>query len=707
MRWKLVLGITAILAVALLVTVYLILSSYDYNKLKPHIVRAAKDATGRELRLGGDIDLKIGFSPALVVEDVTFQNAPWGSRPEMAKVNRFEVQVELFPLMRGDIEVKRFVLVEPDILIETDKSGRTNLEFKPGEQKGKKEPVQKEVAEPIKLPTVKLRQISMEKGRLTYKDGKSGETYVVLGQSLRASAKELDGPLQVDLKGAYKENPFRLAGTLGPLDGLTQPDKQWPLNLTLDVGGATVSLDGKIMDVTAPKGIDLAVDAKGRSIPELAGLAGITGLPDIGPFEITLKVSDPAPKAYKISDLKVTFGKSDLGGSAEINLAHKTPKVRANLSSKNLDLRPILANGNEEGKSQESAGQASGRSDRVFSNDPLPFDSLKQLDARVKFQGDRVVLPQMILNNLSFELVMENGRLKTEPVKATIGGADMRGRLELRPRGKRASLATAVQTEKLDLDRMLKELGFSNIVEGKLNVNVELDGRGRSIAELMAGLNGKIVIMMGEGKLNNKYVSLLGGDLTSGVWQVLNPLKGKREYTIANCFVCRLDIKKGIADTTALVFDTSTTSVVGDGYVDLGTEKINLSLDLFPKEGVGTSGVGKVSVSLSELAKPFKLGGTLARPSLAVDPMKSAVTLGKAFGGTALFGPAGVAAVLVQGGSSGENACLAAIETAKKGVKVTEDKQQGKDKTLADKTTKTVEEGVVGVGNTLKKLFGN
>ena len=71
MRWKWITGCFVILIIALMVTVYVFLDSYDYTKLKPRIARVVKDATGRELNLA------IGFSPALVVTDVTFGNALW------------------------------------------------------------------------------------------------------------------------------------------------------------------------------------------------------------------------------------------------------------------------------------------------------------------------------------------------------------------------------------------------------------------------------------------------------------------------------------------------------------------------------------------------------------------------------------------------------------------------------------------------------
>ena len=91
--------------------------------------------------MAGDIRLDIGFRPALVVEDVSFQNADWGSRPEMVMVKRFEVRVALIPLIGGDIRIKRLILVEPDILIETNAAGESNLKFekRPGAEEPKEE----------------------------------------------------------------------------------------------------------------------------------------------------------------------------------------------------------------------------------------------------------------------------------------------------------------------------------------------------------------------------------------------------------------------------------------------------------------------------------------------------------------------------------------------------------------------------------------
>ena len=238
MRWKwIVMGVCGLIVV-LIIAVVVILSTYNFNSLKPQITKAAKEATGRELTLGGDIRLKISLTPALVVENVSFQNAPWGSRPEMAKIKRFEVQVALIPLISKRIELKRLILVEPDILVETDKSGKSNLEFETppkavSEKRKEDVPAKKE----MKLPALVVNELRITKAQVTYRDGRSGKTMVVALETLTAAVAGLESPVTLKLKGAYNSEPFEAEGTLGPLAALTGEGKPWPLQVTAKAFG--------------------------------------------------------------------------------------------------------------------------------------------------------------------------------------------------------------------------------------------------------------------------------------------------------------------------------------------------------------------------------------------------------------------------------------------------------------------------------------
>ena len=95
----------------------------------PEIAKKVRDVTDRELTIGGEMELAISFSPYLVLKEIKFQNAAWGSRPELFTVKRLEIRVSLVPLLFKNIKVDRLMVVEPDILIETDRSGRSNLVF--------------------------------------------------------------------------------------------------------------------------------------------------------------------------------------------------------------------------------------------------------------------------------------------------------------------------------------------------------------------------------------------------------------------------------------------------------------------------------------------------------------------------------------------------------------------------------------------------
>jgi len=55
------------------------------------------------------------------------QNAPWGSQPELARIKRLEIKVRFFPLSCPRVDLIRAILIEPELLLETDTSGKSNL----------------------------------------------------------------------------------------------------------------------------------------------------------------------------------------------------------------------------------------------------------------------------------------------------------------------------------------------------------------------------------------------------------------------------------------------------------------------------------------------------------------------------------------------------------------------------------------------------
>jgi len=130
MRIAKILMVVLAVVLVLLIGAGIVLMSMDFNQYKPQIVAEVKKATGRDMTIGGDLRLNLfTLNPGLAVDNVTFANAPWGSRPEMATVKRFEVKVSILPLLSGTLDVDQVVLEGADILIERNLDGVGNYEF--------------------------------------------------------------------------------------------------------------------------------------------------------------------------------------------------------------------------------------------------------------------------------------------------------------------------------------------------------------------------------------------------------------------------------------------------------------------------------------------------------------------------------------------------------------------------------------------------
>ena len=685
MRWKWILGIFSAVVVVLLVVVYIIAASYDYNKLKPLITDTTKELTGRELTLGGDIDLKIGFPPTLEVNDVAFQNAAWGSQPQMAQLKKLQVQISILPLIRGNIHVNRLILIEPKFLLEINKSGKSNLDFD-APQKAK--PQESEDTPQDEGQTLfEFREIEIKSGKIEYKDHQTGKTEVVDIVNLKLKAPTFGAAADIDLKGNYNKTPFQVKGKIGQLSGILDPKEKWPLKLEAQAVKTKVSIDGNIQDPLAVQGIDLKLNVEGE---DLAHFESITGepLPVKGPFRFSGHVVAPSDKTVQVSDIIIVLGESQIQGTVKVTHSSKRPQIEAKLTSKKLDLRPILAEKKDSDNTQKQPAATRAKKDKVFPDTPLPMDAFYIVDAQIHLSVARILLPQLALDDLLVDLALKDGLLKIKQLKA---GGDQEGKLagkmEMAAKKTNSTLNLNLGMEQLDLGEMAKNLGISDAVEGKLNIGMDLRGQGNSIAALMAGLNGETKVVISDGKINMRYADLIGGDLRTSLTKLFNPLAEKEEFATINCLVSHFEIKDGLAQSRVLVIDTNRMTVVGEGNINLKTERLDLGVMPEPKEGLGADKVATVNVSLSEFAKPFRLQGTLANPSLGIDPTKTALTFGKALGGIALFGPAGIATSLISG-KFGENHPCAQALTA-----------------LGDKEKAAKKKKSGGIGSKIKNLF--
>ncbi len=868
-KWILI-GLAGTVVVAI-VAAYLVLARYDFNSLKPRVAAAVKEATGRELVIGGDIELSIGLTPALTVSDVSFENAPWGSRPNFARIKSLEVQVALLPLLEKNIEVKKFIIVEPDILVESDSDGKLNVVFDktsvPVEEKQPEKPTDEAS---IKLRSFAMEEFAIENGIVTYKDARSNRTQTAKITRMEARSEGLDSPVTFLLDALYDEKRVMAGGQLGAPSAATDPEKDWMFDLTVTALGIDSAIKGKVRDLTAPSGLQFALDAKIESFAELEpimrpwlkmgippvapvllsanvsdtgkmtfavsdldlkfGRDGIQGqakgkignvlqqqgidldvtlkmadfkplepyfkpfleagpppiapvsfsaringdpktalavddldlafgqdslkgrvtgsikdvvaqkgidlkvvadianfeklsaylgkeLPPLAPLSLKTGVADAGKMAFRLKELDLAFAGNDVSGDATADLSGKTPFIKANLASRRMDVNSIVngtgmekADPKQSGPEKESAGKSAKKSGKVFPDEPLPLDLLKTADADIGYKAQDLYLPKLAMHNVNVGVRLRNGNLEVAPLKADLGGGSLDGTVSLNPRPNNvADAKIKIATTSFDLGAMLKELQITDLMTGRVNVDLDVTTAGGSVAALMGGLDGHSKIVMENGAIHNRYVGLIGAKIDQAIAQILMPGHDKKDFTAIDCFANRFDFAKGVADTTVLFMDSEYMSVVGEGKIDLGKETLDMAVLPKPKDKVA-----KVGTSIGQLASNFKIGGTLEKPKVEVDAAGAADTLQRVLGGiSSKGGLRGILSVL-EGETAGiEDLCPAAKEAADSGRKMNLQKKaepqndtapsEQKPLTKEEKRKKEME----NIGNVLKGILGN
>lgn len=680
---KVLAGILVVLLIAIVgIAVYI--ANLDANEYRGEIAAQAKAATGRDLVIAGNMDFEVSLTPALVVEDVSLSNADWGSEDSMLRLKRLEVKVGLLPLLSGNIDVHRVILVEPVIVLETDKNGRGNWEFEAGGEPTAGTPAPSSDDGPAgatALPSI--GELRIENGRVLFKDGVSGQVTTVAPLELKGRAKSPSEPLELSLNATVNDIPISLVGEIGPLAALLDGSSRATLDMTAEALGLKISARGTM----AAPNIDAAIDV---SASDLAGLKPLAG--DGIPTGQALKLSGQlaaGPDAVKLSGLSLTLGESDLSGDVTVTLTGARPKLDATLQSRQLNLAALMPQG--EGGSRagdqggaSGGGQDSARPGKVFPNDPLPLDALKAVDADVKLAVARLLLPELELAETNASILLQNGRLTLTPLNTRITGSPLEATVELDGSAGPAKLSIDMKAMQFDVGRLLKETGATDLLEGSGDIAVNLKGQGDSVAAIMASLNGSTSVLMGQGRMRTQAFDTLIGGLSAVMGSLFSE---KSEWTVVNCVANRFDIKQGIATSQVMLFDTEYSTVVGKGDVNLGDETLGLTVTPQSK-----------SPTLN-LSVPVKVGGTLAEPTFRPDELAVARRVGGLLGST-LFPPA---ALLSLGdlGSGDDNPCLKIASGEAKPAD--SGAAAGGSGSPVEAPKKAIEE----VGKGLKKLFGN
>jgi uncharacterized protein involved in outer membrane biogenesis len=420
-----IVGLIIVLVAAVLVVPSLI----DWNGYKPEIQAAARDATGRELKIGGDLSLSILPSPTLSVADVSLANVDGGSTPDMASLESLDVSVALIPLLSGDIRVTSVTLVKPVIVLETLADGRVNWALD-GAKTAEGGAGDAAASPGGDTPALAIDEAMIEDGRLVYRDAVTGAEHTLSDVNLAISAGGLRGPFEVEGDVGYQGIPLTLAASVGALDSGRATTVK--LTATGQDGAVELALNGTL-DVDAGPSFKGRVEASAPDLSKAIEMAKAFGAdaPDGMPANAASLSADidGSPQAVTAGNLVITLGESRFQGDVTAALDPKL-SIDATLSGNRLDLDALLPKGSaaaetkpasgDSGSAQPPAAPTGGQ--KAAGRVALPSD----IDARLDLKIDAVQYNGAAIRNVQVDASLRDGigdlRLATAQLP---GGTDV------------------------------------------------------------------------------------------------------------------------------------------------------------------------------------------------------------------------------------------------------------------------------------------
>ena len=202
----------------------------------------------------------------------------------------------------------------------------------------------------------------------------------------------------------------------------------------------------------------------------------------------------------------------------------------------------------------------------------------------------------------------------------------------------------------LELNKLFPGVKLTRASFGKIHGDIDLKGRGNSVAQMLGTSGGTVAMLMGSGEVSNLLLELAGID---GGEIIKFMVEGDQNVQL-RCAGAAFDVDHGLMTSRALVFDTADTVLYGTGQVSLANESMNLTVFPYPKD-----------MSILSLRSPLKVAGTFASPKFGPDKGALAGRAGLTLALAAVNPLLGLAATIETGPGKGKDAeCGPALREA-------------------------------------------
>lgn len=593
----------------------------DGQFVKTRLERAMKDKN-RTLTIEGVPQLKL-FPVAGIALGKTSLSEP-GSDKLFVSLDSAEVAVRVMPLLSREVAIDTLKLSGLKANIVRRKDGTMNFADLAGEQERKsgqsKEP-----------PNLRIAEVNVEKVQLAYRDEATGQELNLTEAELKTGRLDGQSPGKVSLAahvtGKRPEVDLRAQASGGLRFNLGREE------LAFDAFSAQVKgrfdQDTLAAEFSAPKveitparasGSEVkgSIQLKGPQrnvsakllIAALEGSATALSIPNVA-LEVVAAVAGISAKAKLDAAIKANLAKQDLQADVSGKLDDSTLKAKVGLTNfaplkatfdasiDRLNVDRYLPPGRKDAKADER----------------IDLAALKGKSVNGKIAIGSLTAKRVRLENVKAELKLEGGKLDVSPHSANLYGGTLSGALSADANGNRINVKESAQN--VAIGTLLRDAAQKDVLEGRGNVNVDVQTAGGTVTALKKALAGSARVEMKDGAIKGINLADSARNLKAamGAKQTKADPSQKTDFTEMSA---SFKIANGVARNDDLKAASPFLRLGGAGNVDIG----NNTLDYLAKATLAATTKGQGGRDVSQVAGitiPVKLTGPLDNPNWNVD----------------------------------------------------------------------------------------
>ena len=610
LKW---LGICFGVFILVIIAALLIIPRFiDLKEYTPVLESKVTEYTGRPFSIGSDLELSLFPWAGFSLSDLNMGNTKGFAEKEFVAVKSFDVKVKLLPLLSKDIQIKRFVVNEPSIVLVKNKDGSVNW-AQPKTAKPKEETKESPAGDlglPIKALTV--GNFSIKNGSALWIDHSTGTRKKVTDINVALTDVSLDKPVQMALSALLDNKAVAVNGTVGPV-GKSIGQQPIPIDITVDaLKELKMTLKGKVENALADPSVVLAVamsEFSPRQLMDALGMAFPVKTADPNALSKVSLNADVNASARAVSVSKGNMGLDDSKLAFSLKASDfSRPNIGFEMNLDQIDLDRYLPPPSEQPAASDKGGGASSPAAKP------DFKPLRKLimDGTVKIGN--LTVKKAKISSVLLKIMARDGVINLDPIKMALYDGSFDGKTTVNVKTDTPATNLSVNVQGVQVNPLMKDVMAKDILEGTTKAQLNLSMAGADAAAIKRTLNGKGQLTFNDGAIKGFDLAAMARN-TKAAFGLEKKTDQRPKTDFAELSV-PFTLTNGLFNTPMSALKSPLIRLEAKGDAHLVDETLDFRVD--PKVVASLKGQGDEQ-QRSGLLVPVIVSGTFSAPQFKPD----------------------------------------------------------------------------------------